>query len=165
MKHCCRFFLVTVLLFSLISCHASAQTAGVLLAMVDSQSDLPAGQIYRKGASVGDEGYADEELLAVLYGDGLLPPEFDVINDFAIRLSSFAEPYELAVFYCVSERDAYDVARMCLKRTQHLAVSCRETEFADMVDTAQVSIRGKYVLIAICSDPQNAIEAGRRASR
>ena len=165
MKHFCLCLLLLILPCSLLACRAPAQVGDILTEMIDSQTELPAGQIYRKDAPPGDGGYTDDELLSVLYGDGILPPEFEVINDFSIRLSAFAEPYELAVFRCVSERDAYDVARMCLRRVQRLAISCRETEFADMADSAQVSIRGKYVLIAICDDPQGAIEAGRRAAR
>ncbi len=165
MKHFCRFFFLSFFSLCLIACRAPAQASEILHAMIDSQPNLPAGTTYRKDASLGEDGHVDNELLSVLYGNGTLPPEFEFINDFAIHLSSFAEPYELAVFHCVSERDAYDVARMCLKRTQRLAISCRETEFTTLVDNAQVTIRGKYVLIAVCDDPQSAIEAGQRASR
>ena len=159
-------FLLTIsLLLPLCGCGRAVTAGEVLDAMCASQSDLPAGQIYWKSASPGEAGYADRELLAALYGEGELPPEFEVINDFAIRLCTFTEPCELAVFQCVSARDAYDVAQMCLRRAGRLKISCRETEHAAMVDGAQVSVIGKIVLMAICNDPTSAIAAGRRAGR
>jgi hypothetical protein len=166
MKHVAR--LLSLLLFLalfLVSCRASAPTADILSAMCVSQSSLPAGQLFCRSAVPGDAEYADSELLAVLYGDGILPPEFEAIHDFTIRLCSFAAPCELAVFQCASQRDAYDVAQMCLRRAERLRISHRETEYAAQADGAQVCIVGKYVLMAVCSDSLSAIEAGRSAAR
>ena len=166
MKHTARFFsLFLCLTLLLISCRASVSTADILSAMCASQSSLPAGQLFCKSAVPGDAEYADSELLAVLYGDGILPPEFEVVHDFTIRLCTFAAPCELAVFQCASQRDAYDVAQMCLRRVERLQISCRETEHAALADGAQVCIVGKYVLMTVCSDPLSAIEAGRSAAR
>lgn len=154
-----------VLAFLLCGCTAAASTEDILTAMCDSQAFLPAGQICRMEALSKEAQQDEAELLAVLYGGGELPAEFAVINSFGIRLSSFAEPYEIAVFRCVSARDAYDVAQMCLRRIERLRVSCRETEYAPLADSARVSLCGKYVLMAICDDPLSAIEAGRRTAR
>lgn len=158
--------LLTLFLFlSLCGCRRQATAGEVLGAMCTSQQSMPAGQIYRMDAEPGEAAYADRELLAALYGEGDLPPEFEVINDYAIRLCSFTEPLELAVFQCVSARDAFDVAQMCLRRVGRLQVSCRETEHAAMVDGAQVSVIGKTVLMAVCADPLVAIADGRRTAR
>ena len=165
MKYFYRFLLLPLLLLALCACRAPAQTVDILNAMCDSQTTLPAGRIYRMDASPGDAAYADEELLSVLYGNGSLPPEFEVINDFSIRLCGFTAPHELAVFRCVSQRDAYDVAQMCLRRAERLQINCRETEHASLADGARVCIIGKYVLMATCNDPIAATEAGRRAAR
>ena len=166
MMHPCRFFfLLLILPLCLIACDTPAQTHAVLTAMCSSQSTLPAGQVYRMEAAPGEAEYAEDELLSVLYGNGSLPSEFEVINDFSIRLCGFAEPYELAVFRCVSTRDAYDVAQMCLRRADRIQISCRETPYSALVDNARVCILGKYVLMAICDDPLSAIAAGRQAAR
>ena len=167
MRYYRKFLLLLTLslLLPLCGCGRQVTTAEVLDSMCSSQQFLPAGQIYRKDAEPGEAAYADCELLAALYGEGELPPEFEVINDYAIRLCSFAEPHELAVFQCVSARDAYDVAQMCLRRVGRLQVSCRETEHAAMADGAQVSVIGKTVLMAVCTDPLDAIADGRRAAR
>ena len=159
------FPLAAVLAFLLCGCTSSSSTEDILTAMCGSQIFLPAGQIYRMEALSNEGEYDDTELLAVMYGGGELPAEFAVINSFGIRLSSFAEPYEIAVFRCVSAHDAYDVAQMCLRRIERLRISCRETEFASLADSARVSICGKYVLMALCDDPLSAIEAGRRTAR
>ena len=160
-----RFFFPFALMLSVLlcGCTSSASTAEILTAMCSSQTVLPAGQVYSMEALSGED--VNTELLAVLYGGGELPAEFAVMNGFDIRLSSFAEPYELAVFRCVSAQDAYDVAQMCLRRIERLRVSCRETEYASLVDSARVGICGKFVLMAICDDPISAIDAGKRVVR
>ena len=165
MRRWFRYLSLFFLVFCLFACESATQTADVLNTMCDTQSALPAGQIYRMDAVPGEAEYADEELLAVLYGNGILPPEFDVINDFTIRLCGFAEPYELAVFQCVSQRDAYDVAQMCLRRAERLQIRCRETEYAELANGAQVRIVGKYVLMAVCDDPIAAVDAGGKAAK
>ena len=146
----------------------------ILSAMTQTQPNLPAGQTYRGGAAAAanghaddghtNDGHADDELLAVLYGEGSLPCEFEVINDYAIRLSGFAAPYELAVFCCVSSKDAYDVAQMCLRRAEALRISGRETPWESITEGARVCLWGRYVLMAVGDDPLAAIEAGRRAA-
>lgn len=140
-------------------------TADILDAMCASQPSLPAGQVYLHTAVLGDAGYADEELLATLFGDGALPIELASVNAYAFRLSSFAEPHEFAVFLCVSAQDAYAVAEMCIRRTDRIRFLCRNTEYEAIADGAQVSVCGKYVLLAVGEDALTAIEAGRRAVR
>ena len=162
------FYLLTLcLLFSLpVGCaRRTPDTADVLDAMCASQPTLPAGQVYLHTATLGDAGYADEELLAALFGEGALPIELASVNAYAFRLCSFAEPHEFAVFLCVSTQDAYAVAEMCIRRTDRIRYLCRGTEYEDIADNAQVSVCGKYVLLAVCEDALTAIEAGRRAVR
>ena len=165
MKHTLIFLLALSLLLTFTSCRHEMSADAVLSAMCLSQPILPAGQVYLSSASPGEKEFADEELLAVLFGDGLLPVEFEAVNAFALRLSGFAMPYEFAVFACVSSRDAYDVAQMCLRRTDQLRQSCRGTAFETIADSAQVCVIGKYVLLAAGEDTETAIEAGRRAMR
>lgn len=157
--------LILPLLFTVGCSRQQVEVAEVLDVMCQSQPSLPAGQIHLSTAAVGDEEYADEELLAVLFGDGELPIELSSVNDYAFRLSSFAEPHEFAVFLCVSPQDARAVAEMCLRRTDTIRLTCRGTEHEAIADNARVSVCGKYVLLAVGDDALTAIEAGRRVIR
>lgn len=159
--------LALCLLLSLpVSCaRRMPDTADILGAMCASQPSLPAGQVYLHTAVLGDAGYADEELLAALFGNGELPIELSSVNAYAFRLCSFAEPHEFAVFLCVSAQDAYAVAEMCIRRTDRIRYLCRGTEYEAIADDARVSVCGKYVLLAVGQDALTAIEAGRRAIR
>lgn len=152
-----------LLLTATLGCSRSkADVREVLAAMCDSQPTLPAGQIYLSTAAPDEDTYADEELLAVLFGDGALPIELSSVNAYALRLSSFATPCELAVFLCISPQDARAVAEMCLRRTETVRRATKNT--ASAVEST-VSVCGKYVLLAIAQDPLTAVESGRRAIR
>ena len=157
--------LMLSLLCLLCSCGREAEVGEVLAAMCDSQPSLPAGRIYLSGAEAGEAAFAEEELLAVLYGGGELPIEFEVINAFAFRLSEVGTPHEFAVFLCVSAQDAYDVAQMCLRRTDTLRRGYLESEWEEMAGQARVCVEGRAVLLAVGEDALTAIEAGRRALR
>ena len=165
MKHALILLLAISLLFSLVSCGREAEVCDILAAMCDAQPSLPAGQVYLHTAVAGEAAFADEELLAVLFGGGELPVEFEVVNGFAFRLSAMGTPHEFAVFLCVSSQDAYDVAQMCLRRVDVLRRGYVGTEWEAMTQEAQVSVVGRVVLMAVGEDPLTAIEAGRRAVR
>lgn len=165
-KRLVAYWMITLcLLCAMSGCGEEAETGEVVRAMCETQMGLPAGQMYDSGAVAGEAGYAEDEMLAAMYGSGELPPEFESVNHFSIRLCGFALPYEFAVFRCVSADDAYEVAQMCLRRAHHLRVSCRETEFEKVADGALVSVMGKYVLMAVGEDAASAMEAGRQAIR
>lgn len=143
----------------------TADVEDILAAMCDSQPPLPAGQVYVHTAVLGDEGYADDELIAALFGDGAKPREWEAVNAFAFRLSTVAAPHELAVLQCVCAQDAYEVARMCLRRADAVRRLWRNGAYAAQADAACVSVCGRYVLFGIAEDAPAAIAAGRRAIR
>ena len=163
MKQTLILLITLSLLLALTSCGREVSTEEVLAAMCASQPPLPAGQIFLSTAEAGEEEFADEELLAVLFGGGSLPVEFEVICEFAFRLSTGATPHEFAVFRCLSSQDAYDVAQMCLRRADLLRRGHIETEWETVTQGAQVSVCGKYVLWAVGEDAQSALETARRA--
>ena len=164
-KHLLPLLLALAMLLPLPACRQDPSPQTVLDTMSATQPPLPAGQCYLDTASPGEKTYAEAELIAALYGNGATPPEWDSVLAFAIRPSSFATPCELAVFRCVSAREAEDVARMCLRRVEILRRTCRDTPYESIAAQATVSIRGSYVLMAVCPDPTAAISAGRQACR
>ena len=158
-----RSFLTLTLLTMLTSCGHEAAVEDILSAMCNSQPPLPAGQMYQSAAEAGEDGFADEELLAVLFGGGSIPIEFEVICNFAFRLSTGETPHEFAVFRCLSSRDAYDVAQMCLRRGDLLRRGHIETEWEAVTQEAQVTVCGNYVMWAVGEDVPSALEAARQA--
>ena len=163
MKQTLILLITLSLILALTSCGHEAAVEDILSAMCDSQPPLPAGQMYQSAAEAGEDGFADEELLAVLFGGGSLPVEFEVISDFSFRLSTGETPHEFAVFRCLSSRDAYDVAQMCLRRGDLLRRGHIETEWEAVTQEAQVTVCGKYVMWAVGEDVPSALEAARRA--
>ena len=163
MKHALILLITLSLILALTSCGHEAAVEDILSAMCESRATLPAGQIYQSSAEAGEDDFADEELLAVLFGGGSLPVEFEVICAFAFRLSTGATPHEFAVFRCVSSQDAYDVAQMCLRRADLLRRGHIETEWETVTQRAEVSVCGKYVLWAVDEDAPSAVDAARRA--
>lgn len=167
-KACTRGFitaLLCALLFSLSACGSVTTTDEILLAALSSQKELPAGQTYHSTATPGESAYADETLLATLYGDGTLPIEFASVRAFSVYLCERYEPCELAVFLCASRADAYAVGEMCLRRLDTVKRLCNGTEWAEQSQNGTVSVVGKYVILALCPDPASAASAARARIR
>lgn len=135
----------------------------VLEAICAAQNTLPAGQIYTNDALPGEAGYADNELLSVLYGDGALPIEFQFVTAYAIRLCGTAKPVEAAVFLCTSRADAYAVGEMCLRRLDLIRRTCRGTPEEAESQNGTVEVYGKYVLFVLCPRVEEGVEAAKRA--
>lgn len=142
-----------------------ADTSAILAAMCESQPSLPAGQVYLKRAEADEAAFADNELIAALFGDGEYPTEFSAVSDFALRLSAHPLPCEFAVLRCISPQDAYDVAQLCHRRLDRIRLTFLNTPYSETVEKAQIETRGSYVLFAMGEDAAAALEAGRRACR
>lgn len=153
------------LLFLSACVQVETDASTILAAMCESQPSMPAGQVYLKGAEADETAYADNELIAALFGDGEYPVEFFAVNDFAFRLSAHPLPCEFAVLRCISPQDAYDVAQLCHRRLDRIRLAFLNSPYSDTVEKAQIETRGSYVLFALGEDPTAALEAGRRACR
>ena len=104
-----------------------------------------------------------DELLAVTFGNGHLPPELDEVVDAAVYLS-YTHPVELAVFRCKSTDGTDAVAAMCLRRLDYLRHHRinQSDELHAYLDRARVTVCGKWVILTVSSDPDAAIRAVRR---
>ena len=122
----------------------SAET--LLLELMAEYESLPDGVIYRSGAEEGEAGYPSPELMESLYGANAAEV-LELVEDYAIYLSSFAMPIELAVFRCYSATDAHQVEAMCLNRREALRVALRGTELEELSDSLQVQCKGRLIVM------------------
>ena len=155
--------LVLSILLLLCSCakeHATA--AQVLDALVAAEIGLPAGQIYLSAAPEDDASYLSPELMAALYGEGELPWQLSLLEDYGLFLSTAQHPCEFAVFRVRARSDTDDVAAMCLSRLDALHIHYKDTPYASYTQNARVVVIGKYVLLLISSDPDHALRAAQR---
>ena len=145
------------LLWGTCSCARERTAPEVLTVMCESVESLPAGRVYRKDAEEGEAAYLPPSLCAALYGEATPPPEMELIEDYAIYLSSFTTPFELAVFRCYAGSDTDKVAKMCLHRLQHLSEFFREGDGADVVDAASVVVMGRYVVFVVSEESERIL--------
>ncbi len=148
----------------LLFCGCTAQGAtpyAVLCSLQETQQELPAGACYVLSAAPDEETYPTESLLAVLFGNGSLPAAFEEIEDGAFFFS-YSDSCELAVFRCKGSRGREAVTKMCLDRLQYLK-SVHPDRESEALQSATVTVRGKWVLLCICEDPDATARAFRRA--
>lgn len=135
------------------SCAPRRVSAAELLTELQSElQELPEGKVYLCAAEEGSDGFFSPALREVMYGEGT-EEIFSLIEDYAIYLSSFATPCEIAVFCLRSASDAAEVVAMCLARADALRVLLRETGASDMKDSIRIVSKGKIVLMGMTNAP------------
>ncbi len=158
-----RYFLCLLLVFTLCGCaKENATAAQVLDALVESEIGLPAGQIHLSCAPEDSAAYLSPELMAALYGEGELPWQLSLAQDYGIFLNTAQHPCEFAVFRCYARSDTDEIAAMCLSRLDALRIHYKNTQYASHTQNARVVVIGKYVLLLISNDPEHALDAAER---
>lgn len=165
MKKTAALFLALLLLISLLTSCANGKKApsclSVLEAMVDAEVGLPAGRIY--SLSPDEDGdFLSESLIKALYGNGSLPAVSASWIDCATFISTLGHPCELAVVYCTDRNAAEDTARLFGSRLNSLRALKSDEQYGNMLDHAQISICGNFVLMIISSDPDNALKIAKK---
>ena len=130
--------------------------------MIGAEIGLPAGQVYLASAPKESEAYLAPDLMAALYGEGELPWQLSLLEDYGLFLSTAQHPCEFAVFRVRARSDTDDVAAMCLSRLDALCIHYKDTQYASYTQNARVVVIGKYVLLLISSDPDHALRAAQR---
>ena len=134
----------------------------VLCALTESEVGLPPGQIYLASAQPHQAAYLSDDMIASLYGNGELPWQLSLVEDYGIFLSTAQHPCEFAAFLCYSRSDTDLVAAMCHERLDLLRVHYKNTQYASYTQGARVAVVGRYVLLLISSDADHALNAARR---
>ena len=134
----------------------------VLVALAKAEIGLPPGQIYLASAEAHEAAYLSDDMISDLYGNGELPWQLSLVEDYGIFLSSAQHPCEFAAFLCYSRSDTDQVATMCHARLDALRAHYKGTDFASYTQNARVAVIGRYVLLLISSDAEHALRAARR---
>lgn len=149
------------------ACHRGAGSPyELLLAMQAAEAPLPSGKLYLRSAPEGDPSHLSDPLLAALFGNGALPPAMDGVED-AACFFSYTHPCEFSVFLCKTLSSTSAVSQMCLRRLdairQHRSYDgLDDAAVSDYLDRASVTVRGRYVILCVSSDPDAAFRAIRR---
>ena len=101
----------------------AAATVSELLTLC---GEYPAGVLYQKGAEEGEESYLSSERFDLLFGEGSAEVYLPLVEDYALYLSSFATPFEVAFFRCYTRSDATRLGTMLLARSDALKLLLRE---------------------------------------
>ena len=164
MKRIIFAFVCVWLTVSLVACSTgSGRSAEDILYEICNDMELPAGSTYLSAAEEGSEKYLSDHLIESLYGKKAKEENFSLIEDYAIYLSSFAAPYEVAIFKCFSSSDTDTVASMCLQRADVLAVVLRDTGFSYLSERVNVTVRGHFVVMLVAEDIDLAEEVVLKA--
>lgn len=153
MKITLKAFAVLLLLaqaLALTSCADNDKPCEDILYEICDDLKLPAGQTYLCGAEVGGEKYLSENTACTLYGEWA-EELFGFAEDYALYISEFALPSEIAVFRCFSSKDAEGAERICLERADILNVLLRETNMSQKGGAVVIS-KGKYVVMILTDD-------------
>ena len=155
--------LVLVILFG--GCSGKqASPAEALDAICATEKPLPAGKVYLRSAPTDSGSHLSDALIATVYGNGILPPALDGVRD-AACFFSYTQPCELAVFLCKSNNSTDAVAKMCLRRIDSLKAQWANNDSAlPYLENACVTVRGRWVILCVSSDPSAALRAFRRTA-
>ena len=134
----------------------------VMLAVCRSQPPLPAGRLYVLCAPSDDAEHPSDEWLTSAFDKDLLRAALPMIEDAAF-FSSYTHACEFAVFLCKSTKGAQAVSRLCLQRLNTLKLYWEGVEETDTpLQNAGVTVRGSWVILYLCEDPEAALRAFRR---
>ena len=144
--------LCIALLFLLGGCGKKSEKTAeeVLESVLALCEDAPTGVLYRSGSERGNEDYLSKADFDLLYGEGCADVYLPLTRDYALYLSSFATPFEVAVFRCYGQTDAERLGALLLSRSDALKVFLRELG-ADGQDgeTVYVTVVREYAVLVM----------------
>ncbi len=149
------FVLLLSLLLPTTSCTEQKKMPWELVeSLLSEAKEVPSGVLYRSDAEEGSEEYASPALLRSLYGEEA-EERFATVEAYAIYLSSFTTPCEMAVFVCYSATDANRLEALCLRRAEEVRVALRGTPYAAMTEEIRVWAKGRRVFFLLCEDAEH----------
>ena len=140
------YFIILAVCASLFSCGEAQKSCSEELGILLGDTVLPVGETYVCGAEEASEGYLSPDTARALYGEDA-GEILALCEDFAIFVSSRPNPFEAAVFRCYSASDCDRVAAMLLSRINEVQIALRSTSIAGAYDTAEVTVRGRTVMM------------------
>ena len=163
-----RFFIIFLVIsvIFLSSCKGQEPKNAVCNEIVSKISEkeisLPAGKVYSKSATEGNDGYISQNMLCAIFGGGKELEIFELWDDIALFLPSADHPCEIIVIHCASVCDTSDTALVLTSRLSALKnAKCEKNP--EYFDDCGVYIIKNYVLMIISSDAQNALAIAKEA--
>ena len=144
-----KFVILVVLLSLLTSCTDRGSAQDMLFNITKEFDDLPDGSVYLSKNGGDSENFLSATMINTLYHDGAAEYEFSMIEEYAIYISEFAKPCEVAIYKCYSRSDTNLIASMCLGRIEKLTVMLAGTSFAEIPLKADVDIKGHFVIVTM----------------
>lgn len=140
------------LLLCLFGCQKEVQACEtVLREVLTEEADLPVGDCYVPHAEEGQKGFLNDILMRSMYGEDAAE-RFALVEDYAIYLSAFASPCEIALFRCRSGSDVAVLEEMCRNRADQLRVALKDTAFLEQAQQIRIERRGRTVIMIMTGD-------------
>ena len=141
------------------SCGIQQLSAVQILSQLEMAADKQSvGEHYTSEAEAGG---LPSDVRGTLYGEGA-DEIFQMMEEYAIYLSSTAKPEEISVFRCYSATDAHRVALMCMERIELLRIALKGTEWENLVENAVVVCRGRVVVLCIVDSSRSLKKEAER---
>ena len=152
-KHSIFIKLISVLIVLSISilssCGDSRYAEDILFNITKNFPELPDGTVYISSSEEENKNSLIPDMINSLYHEGAAEYEFSLIEEYAVYISDFAKPCEIAVYKCFSRSDTNLIASMCLSRIEKLSVMLKGTSFSEIPLRANVDIRGNFVIVTM----------------
>ena len=140
---------IFLVLLLLTSCGEKRSAEDVLFDVTKDFDDLPDGNVYLSSAKEGSQNFLSVTIINSLYHEGAAEYEFSLVEEYAIYISEFAKPCEIAVYKCYSASDTDLIASMCLRRIEKLCVMLSETSFSYIPQNADIDVKGHFVIVTM----------------
>ena len=131
------------------SCGYSKRSENILFDMTKNFPELPDGTVYLSSTEEHNQKSLIPDMINSLYHEGAAEYEFSLIEEYAVYISDFAKPCEIAVYKCFSRSDTNLIASMCLRRIEKLSVMLKGTAFSEIPLRAEVDISGHFVIVTM----------------
>ena len=166
-KAAALFFALIIFIVSLPSCSSvdDPSCREIVGELTKAEIGLPAGRFYTLSADKGDPEYASKSLISSLFGGGRYPKLAEGWIDLALFLSTGSHPCEFAVILCRDRDVAHDTATLLLSRLSTVKLTKADSKYADMLQTASVTIVGNYAILLISRDAKHALKVAKAAMK
>lgn len=146
-----------ILIFSLflISCSQKDLSAENVLKHTYPDLNLSSGHLYLSNSTEGSENYMSPALFSVMYSKNQTDGVPKTVEEYAIFVSSFELPFEIAVFRCYSPSSCDEIEKLCLSRLDALKKFYKNSEYSQILNDAFVMRDGKFVIAVISQDQKS----------
>lgn len=165
-RHATLLSICFLLIFSclLTGCSETPDGREIVTSLLDVSAHPPVGEYYLYPApSEGDSAHAlTEEMQAVLFGNGTLPPVLDDADQIVCFLSP-THPYQIILLHAKSYDATDELAQLCVQRKDAICQYWQDREeMLPYLQGATVTVCRDWVMLAITEDPEATVRRFRR---